>query len=549
MSDLQPYICTYSDCQLHEYFFDNLDDWFRHESRTHRMEWFCNTDSHQSFVDQKDFLDHMHTVHSEPLDETQLLNLHRGLQRPSNAHSGTCTLCGQHASRLKSHLARHLEQLALFAIPQTDYMAIFEEDDTSSNAARQGVPAISSIGSTRVASDPSSHDSSSEASVSRSGSASRRMRHVRAAAYDRYNKQDEEAAMTSSEDIQEEVDTSWDQITPKFKDARVRMYNEQEVENSRLEPAQAVMVVWDEPPPPPRDSVIPRTSSAMPPPTPPPPKAPPSLRERASRITSNIFSPFRSSKLPYSGERSSASRSSQQFRREHYRFPEIPGESFRNADFEAARSHYSQASVQDQSATNPNYPSETSLHMPPSVALSISSMVSDSNVARDIGELGSNPTVAPSIARTNSEASFTSSQPPRLYPDSRPTEGINTGEKRSWRQRLSKAIGIRSKSPISKPNIQLPYNPTVSDLPDDVSIYGPSEVSENLLNDNPAFESSGRETRGLDADKQTVARYRLVIFCHECSRQWYRDEDGLSCPNCGSEFTELVEQAGSNELS
>jgi hypothetical protein len=85
----------------------------------------------------------MQTVHSEPLDDLQLLSLHRGFQRPSNVHSGTCTLCGQHASKLKSHLARHLEQLALFAIPMTDYMATLEQDDTSSNAARQS--AIDSV--------------------------------------------------------------------------------------------------------------------------------------------------------------------------------------------------------------------------------------------------------------------------------------------------------------------------------------------------------------------------------------------------------------------
>jgi len=30
------------------------------------------------------------------------------------------------------------------------------------------------------------------------------------------------------------------------------------------------------------------------------------------------------------------------------------------------------------------------------------------------------------------------------------------------------------------------------------------------------------------------------MFCHECADEWYRDERGLTCPECGSDFTEIV---------
>jgi hypothetical protein len=215
LSDLQPYVCTYPDCQLHDHFFETKNDWFRHESHTHRVEWFCNTVSHESFIDVKDFLDHMHTIHSEPLDQAQLLSLHRGFQRPSNAHSGTCTLCGKHASRLKSHLARHLEQLALFAIPQTDYMTALEEDDASSNAARQSAPANSGSHSAGRLSGVSSETSSLSIVEGELG-----------------NENDSEVQSAElyermmhdlSDEGEEDVDTSWDQITPKFKEARDAM--------------------------------------------------------------------------------------------------------------------------------------------------------------------------------------------------------------------------------------------------------------------------------------------------------------------------------------
>ena len=33
---------------------------------------------------------------------------------------------------------------------------------------------------------------------------------------------------------------------------------------------------------------------------------------------------------------------------------------------------------------------------------------------------------------------------------------------------------------------------------------------------------------------------REVVYCHECDRQWYRDDYGLPCPGCGGEITEIV---------
>ncbi|KAF9729337.1 hypothetical protein PMIN06_004435 [Paraphaeosphaeria minitans] len=34
---------------------------------------------------------------------------------------------------------------------------------------------------------------------------------------------------------------------------------------------------------------------------------------------------------------------------------------------------------------------------------------------------------------------------------------------------------------------------------------------------------------------------REMMFCHECHDEWYRDERGIICPECGSEFTEVIE--------
>jgi len=37
---------------------------------------------------------------------------------------------------------------------------------------------------------------------------------------------------------------------------------------------------------------------------------------------------------------------------------------------------------------------------------------------------------------------------------------------------------------------------------------------------------------------------REMMFCHECHDEWYRDQHGIICPECDSEFTEIVSAFG-----
>ncbi|EKG08973.1 hypothetical protein MPH_14067, partial [Macrophomina phaseolina MS6] len=39
----------------------------------------------------------------------------------------------------------------------------------------------------------------------------------------------------------------------------------------------------------------------------------------------------------------------------------------------------------------------------------------------------------------------------------------------------------------------------------------------------------------------TPPETRETVFCHECQKEWYRDQHGLTCPYCNSEFTEILE--------
>ena len=33
---------------------------------------------------------------------------------------------------------------------------------------------------------------------------------------------------------------------------------------------------------------------------------------------------------------------------------------------------------------------------------------------------------------------------------------------------------------------------------------------------------------------------RELVFCHQCEHEWFKDQNGLVCPVCDSEFTEVV---------
>ncbi|TFA99282.1 hypothetical protein CCMA1212_009054 [Trichoderma ghanense] len=49
------------------------------------------------------------------------------------------------------------------------------------------------------------------------------------------------------------------------------------------------------------------------------------------------------------------------------------------------------------------------------------------------------------------------------------------------------------------------------------------------------MEFGERRHRHLDAGAG-----REVVYCHACSHEWYRDEQGLVCPSCDSDITEIV---------
>lgn len=45
----------------------------------------------------------------------------------------------------------------------------------------------------------------------------------------------------------------------------------------------------------------------------------------------------------------------------------------------------------------------------------------------------------------------------------------------------------------------------------------------------------------MDRTQQTQPQDRELVYCHQCENEWYRDEHGIVCPECQSDFTEIIE--------
>lgn len=90
----------------------------------HRVEYFCNTAGHQAYAPQKALEIHMKQGHDITLDVSSMpMDIFR---RPTRSPGGICNLCFRQTKNLKGHVSRHLQQVALFAVPRADYS---DDDD------------------------------------------------------------------------------------------------------------------------------------------------------------------------------------------------------------------------------------------------------------------------------------------------------------------------------------------------------------------------------------------------------------------------------------
>lgn len=114
LRDLRPYVCTSEFCLRSEDMFSSRREWFEHERGVHRRAWHCDA-CETPHCSAEEFAQHLRTRHADVVYSDALV------QRAEKAieHEQSCPLCREsHTPRsLRSHLGRHMQQIALFTLP------------------------------------------------------------------------------------------------------------------------------------------------------------------------------------------------------------------------------------------------------------------------------------------------------------------------------------------------------------------------------------------------------------------------------------------------
>ena len=146
-ADLQPYICTFADCEDELAQFPNRAAWAEHEFSQHRItqSWSCpkcpqafiSVSGWQSHIQEKHFLffsGHNCNVAKDMAHRTEATRI----------EDEECPLCrivvGKPRRAFVKHVGRHMEEIALMALPRN-----VEEDSEEENSKRHSSAASSVV--------------------------------------------------------------------------------------------------------------------------------------------------------------------------------------------------------------------------------------------------------------------------------------------------------------------------------------------------------------------------------------------------------------------
>ncbi|KAF1947080.1 hypothetical protein EJ02DRAFT_450051 [Clathrospora elynae] len=138
LQDLQPYSCTYPDCDGSEQLFRSRREWAAHEA-SHRKVWRCPEHPAAVYKSQAGLEDHLRRKHLDSFPESQLGTIVKVGETSTVDLRPKCPICYASADMdglgdFQNHIANHLERIATFALPNN------MEDDSNgaSSAASRG---------------------------------------------------------------------------------------------------------------------------------------------------------------------------------------------------------------------------------------------------------------------------------------------------------------------------------------------------------------------------------------------------------------------------
>lgn len=139
LQDLQPYVCTYSECQAPDQIFRSRRDWAEHES-SHRKAWRCPEHPEAVFNSNSGLEAHVRKHHGDSVPEGQIPSIVKVGETSTVDLRQKCPICcasvhTEGMGTLQNHIANHLERIAAFSLPID---ADDDSDGDSSRASRGG---------------------------------------------------------------------------------------------------------------------------------------------------------------------------------------------------------------------------------------------------------------------------------------------------------------------------------------------------------------------------------------------------------------------------
>lgn len=114
-------MCTFKDCLNAEKMYITRHEWLYHEKQLHQRSWICWNGCEPKFKSPQLLRNHILHYHPGTLTESQLPVLLDMCERAADPdEKDSCSLCGQEMNliALRLHVASHLEDIALFALPR-----------------------------------------------------------------------------------------------------------------------------------------------------------------------------------------------------------------------------------------------------------------------------------------------------------------------------------------------------------------------------------------------------------------------------------------------
>ncbi|KAI5804073.1 hypothetical protein DFH27DRAFT_524520 [Peziza echinospora] len=137
--DLRPYLCTFDNCiDAANTLYGSRREWFEHELAFHRREWHCRQCNFETSR-ENEMVKHMEKKHSDVYKDYVAATILKRCERPIRLPQ-ECGICKKilPSNQIRKHLAKHMQQLALFVLPKQEHDQSTDDDEQSNSDTDQG---------------------------------------------------------------------------------------------------------------------------------------------------------------------------------------------------------------------------------------------------------------------------------------------------------------------------------------------------------------------------------------------------------------------------